>query len=261
MSVLEITENQEKVVVLNGESEIKIAAGVEVSLVARDSISNRSFRIERDAKVKLLRCRDFSSFEAPDNMEIFVDGGATMETTAVYLGNNQSQVNIMGHVKDVAGRSDLNVLYFADQPSSLDLKIRNEFYQRDGQGDIVVKGVAAKKSRVTVFGEIGIQQTAGGTDSSLDAHALIVGKGVKVRQLPILEINTNDVKAAHGATVSRLQDEELFYFMSRGIPRDVAYNLAVNGFLASLICDMDDFGEYQAEILEALAAKTKSLVE
>jgi len=64
---------------------------------------------------------------------------------------------------------------------------------------------------------------------------LILSKKARADSIPGLEILADDVRCTHGATVSQLEEEPLFYLMSRGIPRRQAERLVVDGFFASVL--------------------------
>ncbi len=244
--------------VLGAENDIEFQPG-EKTWIVDGSHELRNFHVREGADVRILKL--FKGEESGDcEVNVEVESGAKVETTVVHVGNRGGKLNVIGNVRDSDAVSDIKVLYFADNADGLKVRVRNDFHKRDSSGNITVKGVVANKAKVEIFGEIGIAQTAGGTDSSLDQHALICGKGSRVRQLPILEINTNDVKAAHGATVSKVQDADLFYFLSRGISKDIAFMLSVNGFLASLLGDIEDFGEHYDSMIALLEERTRRLV-
>jgi Fe-S cluster assembly protein SufD len=60
---------------------------------------------------------------------------------------------------------------------------------------------------------------------------LLLSDNAKAEAIPDLEILTDDVKCSHAASISRIPESQLFYLMSRGIPRSAAEDLIVNGFL------------------------------
>ena len=62
----------------------------------------------------------------------------------------------------------------------------------------------------------------------------------EIKTIPGLEINANDVSCSHGATVGRLNDDELFYSQSRGIPMREAEKLIVEGFFAEVLSKSGD---------------------
>ncbi len=96
--------------------------------------------------------------------------------------------------------------------------------------DTVVRAIAAGKGRGKFFGNIRIAAQAHGSEASLRDDSLLFGRDAHIDAIPALEIAANDVKAFHGATVGAIDDEHLFYVMSRGIDRVSAEKLIALGF-------------------------------
>jgi Fe-S cluster assembly protein SufD len=94
----------------------------------------------------------------------------------------------------------------------------------------VVRSIAAGRGRGRYFGNIHIAPHAHGSEASLRDDTLLIGKDAKIDAIPALEIAANDVKAFHGATVGAIDQEHIFYLMSRGIERDAAEKLIALGF-------------------------------
>lgn len=98
------------------------------------------------------------------------------------------------------------------------------------RGDVLVRGVYEGESRSVFTGLIRVAPGAQQTRSYYRDDVLLLDTAL-AESLPTLEIEANDVKASHGSTTSRVNDEQLFYLMSRGIPADQARHLIVAGFL------------------------------
>lgn len=98
------------------------------------------------------------------------------------------------------------------------------------RGDVYVRGVYEGTARSVFTGLIKIAPDAQQTRSYYRDDVLLLDDAL-AESLPTLEIEANDVKASHGSTTSRMNDDQLFYLMSRGIPQDQARNLIVAGFL------------------------------
>ena len=99
----------------------------------------------------------------------------------------------------------------------------------------VVRSIAAGRGRGRYFGNIRIAPHAHGSEASLRDDTLLIGKDAKIDAIPALEIAANDVKAFHGATVGAIDEEHLFYLMSRGIERDASEKLIALGFFEPAI--------------------------
>lgn len=96
---------------------------------------------------------------------------------------------------------------------------------------INVKAALHDYSRINVDGVVKIDPGAKGTDAWLAAHLLLLDDSASGRAVPSLEILENDVKAGHATTIGRIDDRQLFYLMSRGLPRKAARQLIIDGFL------------------------------
>lgn len=90
------------------------------------------------------------------------------------------------------------------------------------------------------LGTINVQKNAQESKSSLNDKAIVMGESVKNSSQPILEIEANDVIVSHGATTGSIQDDQLFYLMSRGFSEEEAEKLLIKAFLAHLLDNIND---------------------
>jgi len=102
-------------------------------------------------------------------------------------------------------------------------------------GHAVSKGVVRDKARSLFKGMIRIEKNAKNSRAYLAEHAMILGKDARADAIPGLEIETNEVKATHSASVAQINEEQIFYLMSRGLPEDEAKKLIVVGFFEPVV--------------------------
>lgn len=133
--------------------------------------------------------------------------------------------------------------------------IRNEFAARNGGGEVAMCAVALAKGQALLDGRIEIGLGGGGTQTYLTQEALMLDSTAKIDAIPGLEIKTNDVKASHSATVSRVNPDDLFYAGSRGIDPEAARRMLVEGFLGKLLEGIDD-ESIRDTLLERIIAAT-----
>jgi len=105
---------------------------------------------------------------------------------------------------------------------------------------ILVKGIASGSGHGVVQGRVHVTKTAQQTDSHQLARGLMLTPGAEIDHRPELEIYADDVKCGHGAAVGALDDSQLFYLQSRGIPAGDARNLLVGAFFAELTARVPD---------------------
>lgn len=101
--------------------------------------------------------------------------------------------------------------------------------------DVQIKGVLEDKTSSDYIGKIVIEPKAQQTSSFLEDNVLVIGQNTHNNSQPILEIEADDVKASHGATTGRIEEEEVYYLMTRGLSRVEAENLVVEGFLTEIL--------------------------
>jgi Fe-S cluster assembly protein SufB/Fe-S cluster assembly protein SufD len=102
-------------------------------------------------------------------------------------------------------------------------------------GHAVSKGVVKEKARSLFKGMIRINKDAKNSRAYLAEHGMILGKEARADAIPGLEIETNEVKATHSASVAQINDEEIFYLMSRGLSEDESKKLIIVGFFEPVI--------------------------
>ncbi len=116
----------------------------------------------------------------------------------------------------------------------------------------VFRGVAAGRARVAFNGKIVVRKDARGTDSRQSLRGLLAGPEAEIDVRPQLEIYTDDVKCSHGATAGKLDDNMLFYLLSRGLDRDTAQRLLKWAFLEDVVARIE-VPELRRQIEQSLA--------
>ena len=101
--------------------------------------------------------------------------------------------------------------------------------------ETMVKGALSDESRVEFSGMIRIQPKAQNTASFLSDHTLLLSDKCRAESIPGLEISANEVSASHGATSGKIDEEQLFYLMVRGIPQEEAERIIVQGFFEPVL--------------------------
>ena len=149
-------------------------------------------------------------------------------------------------------QSDIHLVSASKGNEVSDFFAGNCFDAKNCKGEIWAKGVSQGKSKMSFVGEIEITLQGGGTDSYLKEDVLMLDATSKIDAVPSLEIKTNDVKAGHGVSISRLTEDKLFYLTSRGISNDEAQKLVLAGFLR------DGFSKIE---MAEIVAKLDSLIE
>ncbi len=116
------------------------------------------------------------------------------------------------------------------------------------------RGVAAGRARVAFNSKVIVRKDAHGTDSRQSLRGLLAGAEAEIDVRPQLEIYTDDVKCSHGATAGKLDDNMLFYMLSRGLDRDTAQRLLKWAFLEDVVARIE-VPELRRQIEQSLAGQ------
>lgn len=158
------------------------------------------------------------------------------------LGGGVLQHDLKSSIIGDGATSSVDWIFYARGSEKQRISAINSFQGRNGAGEITMKGVAEEKGHTVCYGMIEIGLGGAGTDTYLTEEVLMLDASSKVDAIPGLEIKTNDVKASHSATVSRVTEEDLFYFAARGIDSGTARRMYIEGFLDDLTGRIGDVG-------------------
>ena len=122
----------------------------------------------------------------------------------------------------------------------LDTRLDIRHVARDTVCDLRWRGLAADRGRAVFHGGIVIEAGADGSDARLSNKNLLLSPNAEIDAQPVLEIHADEVKAAHGATVGRLDETALFYLRSRGLPLADARQLLIAAFCREPLAVLED---------------------
>jgi len=200
---------------VNAVTEIFVGDGAKVEYVSVQNLSQSTWY--------------FSSNHATVGRDAELDwvtGGFGSERGKVWIQN------------DLAGRgatSRVTGAYFADGTQHLDFDTYQLHAAPDTTSDFAFKG-ALRDSAATVWrGMIRVEEGAQRTNAYQENRNLLLSKNATANSIPGLEILANDVRCTHGATLSPVDREQLFYLMARGLPRAEAERMIVRGFFQNVL--------------------------
>jgi Fe-S cluster assembly protein SufD len=172
----------------------------------------------------------------------------------VALGGKFSRSNISGILNGAGSLAEMLGIYFADENQHIDHLTRQEHVSPYATSDLLIKGALKDRSRTVYSGLIKVHPHAQRTDAYQSNRNLVLSRNARADTIPNLEIGANDVRCTHGATVSQVEEEYIFYLMSRGINRTEAVKLIVDGFFDEVI-ERVPVEEVQEFVREAIARK------
>lgn len=131
--------------------------------------------------------------------------------------------------------SELEVIgrFWLKNKDSLDLNLTIIHAAPHTSARTSLKAVVEGRGVVNFNGTIIVQKGAQATDSFLEERVLLLSDTARATAIPNLEIEANDVRCSHAAAVGKIDEEQLFYLTSRGLPRTQATRLIAKGFLSA----------------------------
>ncbi|HKJ02643.1 MAG TPA: Fe-S cluster assembly protein SufD, partial [Longimicrobiales bacterium] len=160
---------------------------------------------------------------------------STLDTLNVALGGTTTRVDLNARLLGPGANSDMLGLYFGDDDQHFDFNTSQDHVAGNAGSDLLYKGALDGRSRAVFRGIIRVHKGAQGTDAYQTNRNLLLSPDARADSLPNLEIEADDVKCSHGATVGELDAEAKFYLMSRGMSRIQAERLVVLGFLGEVL--------------------------
>ncbi|WP_437227712.1 Fe-S cluster assembly protein SufD [Planctomicrobium sp. SH661] len=157
-----------------------------------------------------------------------------LQWTVGALGSRLAHIHQDVHLDGRGASAQVNGVTFATEKQQLSYYTQQTHHQPDTKSDLLYKEVCRDKSRVVWRGMIKVDPEAQKTDGYQRNDALMLSADARADAIPGLEIEADDVRCTHGATAGRVDDEQIFYAMCRGISRYEAMHMIVEGFFAGV---------------------------
>ena len=236
-----------------GVSDVSIHVGQRAQVTLFDTSSSKKHRVHIDAERESTVTYVSLSTDSVRHMTSTLAEGSAMHWHCTTLGNTDEQHTLSSELRGKNATSNIDWIFRVGSSEKQIIVVRNVFAAPEGGGEITLKGVAEGTAYASCEGMIEITEEGRGTNTYLTEDVLMLDPTAKIDAIPGLEIRTNDVKASHSATVSRVTVEDLFYFQSRGITSETARAMYVDGFLGDLterIADEDVRKSVQKALME-----------
>jgi Fe-S cluster assembly protein SufD len=159
-----------------------------------------------------------------------VDRDAELDWVTGGFGSKKGKVRIENDLAGAGAVSRVTGAYFADGSQHLDYDTLQEHLAPNTTSDFAFKGALRDRATAVWRGMIKVAEAAQKTNAYQENRNLLLSPNAHADSIPGLEIEANDVRCTHGATVSQVDRDELFYCMARGLSRGEAERLIVRGF-------------------------------
>jgi Fe-S cluster assembly protein SufD len=160
---------------------------------------------------------------------------ATLQSSVVAMGGDYARVRTDSIITGKGGSSYLTALYFADGDRMHDFRTLQDHAGPSSTSDLLFKGAVQDRGRSVYSGLIRVRKEAPGTNAFQTNRNLVLSEGASAESVPNLEIETNDVRCSHASAVGPIDEEQLYYLESRGVPPAAAERLIVLGFFSEVL--------------------------
>jgi Fe-S cluster assembly scaffold protein SufB len=201
---------------LSGTSEVVLGAGARLEMASLQELPDTVVAIQ--------------------HREAEVGEGATLHWALAQMGGRLVRSRVDNRlVGDRASAEQVEIVFGGDE-QVFDLTSYTTHIGRDTTGNLLSKGALLDRSRTYMKGLIVIEKTAIGTDSFLGEFGMNLSRAARSVAIPSLEIDQPDCRrAAHSSSVGPIDETQLFYLETRGIPPDEARKFIVLGFLEPVV--------------------------
>src|SRR5438094_1419053 len=164
-----------------------------------------------------------------------VDHDASAMSLNLHLGAKYSRFESLSRLVGEGARSDLLAVAVAKNEQEFDARTLQDHISPHTASDLLYKNALDDRARCTFGGLIRVEPHAHFTDAYQKVRNLLLSDDSEANSMPGLEILADNVRCTHGATSGQINEEEMFYLHSRGIPTKIAQRLIVTGFLDEVI--------------------------
>ncbi|GAB4475108.1 MAG: Fe-S cluster assembly protein SufD [Anaerolineae bacterium] len=213
-----------------------------------------------DADLRFVRLQDWGeNVISVEHQRGRVQQGGRLDWVVSEMGSRLSKVFTTLELdgNDTWGR--ISGLYFTHGEQHLDLDTQQNHHALRTTSDLLYKGGLRENSRTVWQGMIVVDPGAQQTDGYQVNRNIILDGNARSDSIPGLEIKADDVRCTHAAATGKLEEVEIFYLMSRGIPRTEAVKIVVQGFFDDVMQRIP-FEEVRERIAQHIEQKLAGLV-
>ncbi|MDR0270971.1 Fe-S cluster assembly protein SufD [Paenibacillus sp.] len=181
-----------------------------------------------------------------------VDNDASMEWIVGEMNSGDSMSDTYSVLQGNGSTSDSKIIAVGSGSQKLNYTTRANHFGKSSESQMITRAVMREEATAIINGITKIEKGATKSDGQQTEKVLMLSPKARGDANPILLIDEDDVKAGHAASVGQVNQEQIYYLMSRGISREVAESLIIYGFLAPVVSQIP---------LEGLQKQLQAVVE
>lgn len=165
----------------------------------------------------------------------FVDQNATFEGAVLYTGSQASQVSVVMKLQGMHAQAHLHAAYICSGTMATMLKTEQLHKASHTESSVTMRVLVDDHAQSTYQGMITIEERAPEANAQQEHKALLLSPYAQAKALPQLEVLTHEVHCGHGSAIGMIDQEQVWYLQSRGIPVSRAQQMLRQNFIMQAI--------------------------
>lgn len=233
-----LSENSEYTFNVESNSEVTLIVEFKASLKDLETIV-LTLNVKQNSHVKYVLISEEKSFKTNISQTIQVEKDANLHVISGFLSQNLEadlKVNLNGE----NARAMVNAIVVSNDQQQQTVDVHMTHYAPHSYGDMYNVGISNGYGRVTLNGIEKIEKGMKQANAFQTLKGIILSDFSMVDVNPILLIDEYDVKAGHGATVGKIEEQQLYYLQSRGLSKIDAEKLIIKGYIKPILDEIND---------------------
>jgi len=191
---------------------------------------------------------------------IILEKNASLKYRAIHRGGRKGQ-NLIRTDSAEGARIDLEAAIHLDGRRQFDYWVDNYHDAEKTQTNVRVNSIATDQAKIIFNANLKLSSKAKGTEARQKSRSFLLSPRASIEVMPKLEIAIDDVKVSHGASVSNLDENQIFYLRSRGLSEEQAKSLLIEAFMLPTLRALgsNDEARYWAHRLNISSAEETDL--
>lgn len=233
-----LSENSEYIFNVESNSQVTFIIEFKASLKDLETIV-LTLNVKQNSHVKYVLISEEKSFKTRINQTIQIEKDANLHVISGFLSQNlEADLNV--NLNGENARAMVNAIVVSNDQQQQTVDVHMTHFAPYSYGDMYNVGISNGYGRVTLNGIEKIEKGMKQANAFQTLKGIILSDFSMVDVNPILLIDEYDVKAGHGATVGKIEEQQLYYLQSRGLSKIEAEKLIIKGYIKPILDEIND---------------------
>ncbi len=185
-----------------------------------------------------------------------VDENAVLTWIDVLCGGKWTEFDLKTIHQGRSAQSKAYTLYYGGEGQIFEINTETDHLNQQTSGLMKARGILTDNARVSYRGAVHISSLGGGAVAHQKSETILLGDQAHCDALPVLDVHHDDVVCSHGAAMGRIEEDTLFYLISRGLNKGTAMHLLIESFFQDYLREVS-VQSFICEIQQTLGEKIK----